>query len=275
MNFKEKAIENLIRYKKEKLKITKDGKYNYQGKIVLKPQILPKGLENKNFIQDITTNKLLEKDGIKLHRYYYHLNSSQAMCINFFEKIRHNQDVFRRLIKDTLNIDLEGEIKSRFEYEDENNKEEGTNFDFFVECGKTKIYWEIKYTEGEFATTKANKKTHTGESHLAKYNRVYKDLFKTTKYLKDLTMDEFFNNYQIYRNISYVKDDNQYSIFLYPKADEKLNKQIEDVIEKHKCQSNVYAIDWKYIYEKLFNIIKDNEEYKKYYLEFKDKYLEY
>ena len=273
MDFKEKVLENLKKYKEGRLDIKEYGKYNYRGKIVKREHILPEGLENKNFIQGVTSSEKLKSQDIKLHNCYSHLNSSQVMCINFFEKIRTDENVLRNLILNLLDVKLEGKIVSAFEYEP--NNKEGTNFDFYIECGEIKIYWEIKYTEGKFATTNANKVSHTGEKHIERYNKVYKGIFEKSKYLKNLGSDNFFDNYQIYRNISYIKNDNDYVVFLYPYEDVKLDNQIKNVIKRHKCEDNVFAIDWGEIYKILFDIIKNDENYRKYYLEFEGKYLKY
>lgn len=82
-SLKEKIIKSLEMYNKSKLKNNVPGEYYYKGKVLPKYHILPVSMADKNIIAPYDSD-LRTSDYIKRHRYFHHLNSSQAMCINFF-----------------------------------------------------------------------------------------------------------------------------------------------------------------------------------------------
>jgi len=91
MIFKDKKIKNLIRYKKEKLHIFEPGIYRYNGQNIKKDHILPlnQDIDKYNNLIDRYRIKFIDFNEtqprkIKLHKYFHHLNSSQALCINLF-----------------------------------------------------------------------------------------------------------------------------------------------------------------------------------------------
>ena len=76
---------------------------------------------------------------------------------------------------------------------------------------------EIKYTENEFGTAKADK------SHIAKWEKMYESLVNDSPILQSKFIDQkkFFKNYQMIRNIIHVQNPiKDYSIFVVPKEEE-------------------------------------------------------
>lgn len=119
--------------------------------------ILPKELRDLNIMKFAC--KISEK--ICYHTYSHHLNSSQMMCINFFNPILNESNILVSLISTQLGLTLpkKAQVKERsFEYCPNGNK--CTNFDFFLELTTSeKIYFEIKYTEKDFGSI-SNSKTN-------------------------------------------------------------------------------------------------------------------
>ena len=92
-------------------------------------------------------------------------------------------------------------------------------------------------------------------------------------HLKELAndKDKFYSNYQLYRNVSYIKGDKDYVVFLYPYDNDNLVKEMNEV----KDLKNVYSL----ILEGAFNksiktpIPKDTHKYRV-YKEFYNKYMD-
>src|SRR5690554_5844337 len=82
MKFKNKIYKHLSNYKKEHYPDLLNGKWR-SG--LEKEYILPQSHSDLNIIHNYR-NEFLNSEyaRIKRHMYFHHLNSSQAMCINFF-----------------------------------------------------------------------------------------------------------------------------------------------------------------------------------------------
>ena len=215
----------------------------------------------------------LEKDK-KIHQYFHHLNSSQAMCINFFFplfKEKKLEIILQALGLYNEKVDYE---TVNFEFDEKSIEkkygETSTSFDFYFETKRGKeIYFEIKYTENKFG------KTEKDERHLNKYKNIYEkeaDKVIISKYNND---DCFFENYQIMRNLIHVsdKDNNKYVVFIIPEDNKLIYKQAKEAKDfvKDKYKNNVKVLSW----DNLYNIIKEQNftgNLKKHFSEFKKKY---
>jgi hypothetical protein len=205
------------------------------------------------------------------------LNSSQAMCINFFYPLI--KEKYLGLILEIIGIqgDIDYEIEN-ISFEKESEIQEGpgrkTSFDFYVETKSgIKIYFEIKYCENGFGKAKHDKE------HKDKFNKVYKELLENNKSIKKAfkTEEYFLNNYQIMRNILHINEDS-YVVFLYPEENYGIRKQAlktrEEVIED-KLINNFILFTWEDIVNQLI-LRLPSEELKDYYSkEFTYKYLKY
>lgn len=143
-----------------------------------------------------------------------------------------------------------------------------SQFDLYVECSSNlKIYFEVKYTENTIATRSLSKNN----------KQRWQSMFKShmEKVLKDSTnaYELFYSQYQLWRNIIAITDENAYSVFVFLEDRTDLKKQIEDAIRKVKDE---YASRIKII--SIDNICKLGltiPELKAFYEEFYRKYLEY
>ncbi|MDP4127288.1 MAG: hypothetical protein Q8912_10120 [Bacillota bacterium] len=154
-NFQTRVKKHLEEYRRDRLNISGNGIYYYRGKEHSCEHILPKEIEEVNILEkyrvDFFTSEY--RQGMKLHKYFHHLNSSQAMCINFFYPL-----IKDKMLDALLNLlGINGEIDYNpgcvcFEKEsDIENTGRRTNFDFYMQLDTgTKIYFEINYTENEF-----------------------------------------------------------------------------------------------------------------------------
>ncbi len=246
MNFSDKTKERLAKYKAANFSNFQNGiwKKNKQSY----PHILP---EDNKFYNLLPTYRekltsYLEEQHIKLHADFHHLNSSQAMCFNFFFPLFQERTLecitdFLGLTNETVNYDTvcfekEG-LEAKF-------GRRPTSFDFFFETtsGK-KLHFEIKYTEGEFGKAEIN---------ADKFDSVY------SKFLQPLNSSFhnsqlFFDNYQILRNLIHI-DNTSFVIFVYPQDNDGINRGADRVKTDFlisNYHNHFFAVTW----EKLFDYV--------------------
>lgn len=241
-----------------------NGVYKYKGQFLSKSHVLPlkddkNTLENRiaslyKFVR-LDCKKCLGDRLSGLHQYAHHLTSSQQLCMKFFsELIDENRRVTNqmvRFIKDALSIDISVGAECGFEYQEKKepylfdvdkdgniiNGYEGTSFDFHIQDGETEIYFEIKFTEDGF------KKENDDKRHLVK---VEKYLENAPDFLRIIvpTPHEFLNQYQIYRNIIRVKDNNKFVVFITDGNNPATNKDRE-IMEALALPQNVKFTTWQ------------------------------
>lgn len=122
--------------------------------------ILPEGYKFANFLPPYRDTFLQSKEypDIKLHPGFHHLNSSQVMCINFFYPLM-KVNLLEKLLP-AFHLPEQPVLRCDLEWKDELVREEGTNFDFFMQLadGK-KLLFEVKYTEAEFNRKRDSKQS--------------------------------------------------------------------------------------------------------------------
>ncbi len=239
--------------------------------------ILPYGLYEKNIIEAFRDDfwKYYKGTDIKLHQYFHHLNSSQALCFNLFFPLFHYDKklltyVLHRIIEiaptfktskenikklfaiksGRLFDKFENKLEEEFlvnnvfmtcEFEKVLDTNEETIFDFFVQLQQGhRVLFEIKYTESEFGKTIAD------ESHIHKYDTIYKPRLEKLLRSEFINQDFVFKNYQMVRNLSYI-DDLTTVVFIFPEANQDL-QGTEDLIYKillpdFVCQTRVVYLE--------------------------------
>ena len=191
---------------------------------------------------------------IKLHPDAHHMNSSQIMCYNFFRPLLKEYNKNKKDYKpsDEL-VDLVGKIidtplenknsSCKFEYIQPNT--DTTNFDFYLKCGDVEVFFEIKYTEKEFA-----KKKITPESEL-QYEKVYKPMISKAEHIfkdKVISASDFLKNFQLLRNAIRAIDNNKYVVFICPRAHDNLVNQYNKFKEQFlspKGEEHVKLVTWE------------------------------
>lgn len=196
------------------------------------------------------------REKIKLHIYFHHLNSSQAMCINFFFPLMMENQL--ELVTERLGFPGEKIDDATVSFEKESTIDSAhgyrpTNFDFYFKTisGKT-FYFEIKYTEQEFG------KAANDVEHCKKYADIY------SKQLTRINPEygnrpAFFENYQLMRNLIHV-DDNAYVVFVYPKdnlgiADGAIKARSK--IIQPAFRSHVLLLEWEDLFVFIYNRISN------------------
>lgn len=214
-------------------------------------------------------DKFYEDKKEKLHMYFSHLTSSQALCFNLFYPLCINKILY--IVDSSCNENT----KWNFEHIEENsfekqkNEKDKTNFDFFMSCDNRKFFFEIKYTEQTFGYVS---KVVPNDLHDQKYINYYKDQMEIVA--PSVSKEEFFANYQLWRNICHATFGTVYFVCLKDRTNliNDVNEAIKQCTEKYQNKIKILTID-----ELVKRILKitNNEKLHKHYLEFSEKYLEY
>jgi len=269
MNFRNRILTHLKEYKKNNYPNIQDGTFRD------KPyeHILPKTYQENNFLETYRNHILKSNlyDISKLHIYFNHLNSSQAMCFNFFFPLYYERKL--ELVTNFLGIANE---KVNYETvcfekdgkDGDHKKRRPTSFDFYFKTESEKeFFFEIKYTENEFGKAKDD------NEHKEKFEEIY------SKYLLPLdekfrSRDKFFENYQICRNLIHI-DENSYVVFVYPANNNKISlgaERAKSEILSTKFSDNFFSTTWEKLYYNVKDSITD-EKLKIQLTEFRKKYI--
>jgi hypothetical protein len=181
------------------------------------------------------------------------------MCFNLFAPLflTGNFNVVLDLIRNES-----GKIIN-YEFEKVEDVTEKTIFDLYTETDKNKYYFEIKYSEDNFGTTKDD------DEHIKKYNEIYKARLSL---LNNVDQKTFFNNYQLFRNIIYCT--NGYITFVFPSFRNDLKERVEAIKEKHctdEQKQKVLILTVEEIVDKAITL--DNKQLNNHYSLFKEKYF--
>lgn len=202
------------------------------------------------------------------------MNSSQAMCINyfkrFFEKTEYEKYLLVILREAGIQVEQDENIQAAaFEYEP--NAKERTNFDFYLVLTSGKrISFEIKYTEDEFGGISYDK--DDPDKYNRKWNDVYQEMVQRSPFLS-LDKESFYKNYQVNRNIVYARSED-YVVFLTPKAnDAKALIEGRNYIDEMR-NPHILNIYWEDVDKITQNAVEGYEELKDYYSKFYCKYIE-
>ena len=221
MNFRGVACEHLAQYKKSVLTIHKDGIFHYRGKAIPKPHILPVAHREANILEMYRSQFWASTHAnVKLHQFFHHLNSSQALCINLFYPliVESKLDLFLQF----LGITHEGDVQALFEKEsDIEVATRRTSFDFYVRSSMAReVFVEVKYTEDKFGQAKND------EEHRIKFRQTYLPLVERSATLVPECRDErfFLRHYQILRNLVHIGDAGRV-VLLFPSANSVVAKE--------------------------------------------------
>lgn len=177
---------------------------------------------------------------VSIHPDFFHLNSSQAFALNFFVPLE-SKGLLNILIDDTA-------ICSCFEKEDPTEK---TNFDYYIQGENGVHVFEVKYTEEGFGKPDIAK---YGKSFYEnRYIKFYKQHIETISKQECLSKIEkdYYNQYQLWRYISYADRRNVY--FVFPSFRYDLERKVNEAVSflKNEYQTKIHIIFVDRIVKKL------------------------
>jgi hypothetical protein len=222
MNFRDLACGHLSRYKVEALGVNENGIFRYRGRSIPKSHILPLDHRDANILERYRAQFFASDYArIKFHEYFHHLNSSQALCINFFYPLiaENRMDLFLSF----LGVNSATGFKALFEKEsDIEQAKRRTSFDFYAQLADAgNIFVEVKYTEAGFASAKKD------EEHRKKFRETYLPLLaEKSSFLAPECMEEsfFLDHYQVLRNLVHVND-KDYVVLFFPSANARVAEE--------------------------------------------------
>lgn len=220
-------LRHLVDYKRKRLGVTVSGTFRYRGRDVTHAHILPTELKWLNILEPIRAevhqHVLDARNQIKLHRYFHHLNSSQACALNlFFPYFASGPRAAARIGKAVAgSSDV---FKPRFEHVPV--PKEGTNVDVeWVASDGSHTYIEFKLSEAEFGKAEADAR------HLSKLDQTYRRDLSRVVDGELLETKAFLGNYQILRNLWLAaRDPRARLVFLLPRANEALWPPLKRVL---------------------------------------------
>lgn len=241
MNYRDQLIDHLSTYKETVLGIREPGIYSHQGRNIECRHILPHAERWRNILEPIqpAVRAYLElHPEIKLHRYFHHLNSSQAFALNlFFPYFEGAPDRARILFRA---LGQEGTLQDRqWKLEDVPDKAEESNIDVtWMTDSKTRVLCEVKLTETSFGKAKHD------ERHLDKLRHVYEPRLRDRVDPELLRAENFFQNYQILRNVWHLAGvEASKLIFLLPQANADSWRSVTAVLPRIRADlRNAIAI---------------------------------
>lgn len=269
MNFSDKTKKRLANYKATTFPDLEDGLWKNNKHPY--PHILPERNKYDNLLPTYRDSLIayLYDQHIKLHSDFHHLNSSQAMCFNFFFPLYQERALelvtdFLGFTNETVNYDtvcfekdgLEAKFGSR-----------PTSFDlFFKMMSGKRLHFEIKYTEGGFGKAKIN---------TDKFQRVYSNFLKPLN-ISCHNSQSFFEHYQILRNIIHI-DDNSYVVFIFPQDNDGVRSGAERVKKDFlitNYHDHYFAATWDNLFHSVLKLT-ENMNIKRQLEDFRIKYLPY
>ena len=235
------------------------------------PHILPEDQKELNILETIASPfwKSFDKSGIELHSDFHHLNSSQAMCFNLFFPFMEKSETLANILLNEAGLSGRVRKVKAAKFEHIVDSEENTNFDFFMHLEpEQQLFFECKFTEAAFG------KAESDARHMKKRN----DVYVKKGYLAGKVPDEiingsdFFANYQLLRNLSYLRETHQDLLFvIYPRAHAGLDPQWEKFTNLllPKMRSRVRRI---YL-EDLVCAFEKSADESEHWRQFREKYL--
>jgi hypothetical protein len=267
-NFTDKIKKHLSIYKEKKFPQLENGIWKNNKKSY--SHILPEKNRFENLLEPyrVELENYIFSEKINLHSDFHHLNSSQAMCLNFFFPLI--KELKLEFVTEYLGfqneiVNYESVCFEKKGLEFKLGSKSPTSFDFYFKTVSNKsFYFEIKYTEGEFGKKNVNNEI---------FNKFYSKALKSIN-AQFQKAEPFFKNYQILRNLIHI-DDNSFVVFTYPKDNKSIRIGVEKVKEDFlnpKFHSNFYDVHWRNLYDNI--LLKNNtENLKKQFNEFEKKYL--
>jgi hypothetical protein len=265
---------HLAAYKQKKLSVTEDGVFLFRNRRYILPHILPTGCKKLNILPSVR-DEFWSWHGrarplVHLHRYFHHLNSSQALCFNLFFPFLQMGPPSIDLLSGLLGCAEERVRHAAFEFVPV--PEEGTNFDFMLELESgRRILLEIKYTESGFGAAKDD------DEHNLKFRSIYST--RLAERFTDAYQEkgQFFKNYQIQRNLWHLNLQlGDVVLFLVPRSNYSICRGLHVA---HDCLRNELHRNVRFVYfEDLIESLMETpllpEAYKAGALaEFKEKYF--
>jgi len=224
MSYQDDLKRHLSDYKRQSLRIREPGVFRYRGRDVLHDHILPLANASRNLLEEAEprASAFLAAYPGKRHRYFHHLNSSQAFAFNLFFPYFSGQPESASALLRALG--QEG-VLAAWEPEAVPVPGEKTNIDIrWTTTDGRQTFCEVKLSEADFG------KAANDARHRAKL-KIYSQLLAIHLEPRRLERLAFFDAYQFNRNVWHmVREDRSRLIFLLPRSNHVLWKLLQKLL---------------------------------------------
>lgn len=213
VSYQDDLKKHLVEFKRQILGISEPGVFRYRGRDVKHHHILPLAKASANLFQEAeaAANAFLASNPRKRHRYFHHLNSSQAFAFNlFFPYFSSEPDSATALLRA---LGQDG-VLDEWEPEAVPVPDEETNVDVrWATTEGVQTFCEVKLSETDFGTAVDDAR------HRTKLVDIYSPILNGHLEPARLEPLAFFSAYQFNRNVWHmVRTDGSRLIFLLPRA---------------------------------------------------------
>lgn len=201
------------------------GVFRYRGRDVQHHHILPLANSSANLLEEAepAASAFLAANPHKRHRYFHHLNSSQAFAFNlFFPYFSGEPESASALLRA---LGQEG-ILAEWEPEAVPVPDEETNIDvLWATTDGVRTFCEVKLSEADFG------KAIDDDRHRTKLVDIYSKVLAGHLEASRLERLAFFDAYQFNRNVWHmVRTDRSRLIFLLPRSNDGLWSLLERLL---------------------------------------------
>lgn len=218
-SYAEQLNAHLAAYKTGHLGVQEPGTFFHRGRELQYQHILPKEKQWMNILEPFRRDVqqyLADRPNIKLHRYFHHLNSSQAFTLNLFFPYFECGGSAQLLRA----FGSQGELSS-WEPECVVDAIEGTNVDVTWVADGARTYCEVKLSEQEFGSAADD------AAHRHKLETIYRPKLASLCASELLEPKHFFENYQLFRNVWLAaREAGSSVVFLVPRANTRIWRQL-------------------------------------------------
>jgi hypothetical protein len=223
-SYHEQLTSHLSTYRKDVLKVGEPGVFKHHGQTLSKEYILAPDQRSLNLLPGARAliENYLREHPVALHRYFHHLNSSQAFTLNLFVPFFEGDPPASECLLRSLGV--EGSLNT-WKPEEIPHEEEETNIDVSWSLTNGKRYLcEVKLSENGFG------KAQPDQEHVDKIRKTYAPVLQGRVDDELLETTLFCKHYQILRLAwCAVQDDTVTLIFLLPRANERLWQQVAKI----------------------------------------------
>ena len=208
-DYKTTLLAHLETYKNAVLGVHEDGVWFRNNKPY--PHILPSDKAELNLASGVRALWAASPkvSGVKRHRDFHHLNSSQAFAINLFFPLLHAHDAHASLL---LALGVTVGVVEDWNFEEIVDHAELTNFDVVLQLGgHRRVFIEVKLTESEFGAVSDS------ETQRRRREVIYLPRLSAKVSASALAIPHFFKMYQLLRNASYAATDRDQVVFIMPR----------------------------------------------------------
>ena len=226
MTYQQRLLSHLADYKRSALGITESGLFQHRGQVLSYDHILPAAVADLNLLplaRRMEPGFRARCPQVQRHRYFHHLNSSQAFAFNlflpFFESSGSAQTALLRAFGQS------GSLQS-WQLECVPDEAEGSNLDVVWRTqDRLTTICEVKLSESEFGTAANDAR------HRAKLDSMYRPVLSPWVESRLLEPDAFCEAYQVLRNLWHLlRADQNRLVFLLPRANDRLREKLSQLL---------------------------------------------